>query len=519
MRRVFVVSMIRRELLAAGRRFGLYGSCMAIGIAVVVGLHSLREAVNDAVDLQSREMLGADLRLESRNPFGPDMRPVLEALDDIALVPVTSATRLGSMALAEGSGRSRLIDLLAIDGVYPLYGEVWTEPPHRWKDFADSSGTVFVDSTLLIQLDVEVGDRLRIGGQSFEIAAAVRKAPGSSGLRAEIAPRVFIQHRDLERLDLIQEGSLADYLLFFKLPTGAADLWSDEHADRLANARVRVQTVTSYQADLSEAFDSLTRYLGLVGLAALVLGSKGVASGVRVFVREKLETVALLRSIGVSPREVVAVYSGLAVCLGLAAGVLGVLLCLPLVAVLPMLIGDLLPVEIGISVGPAAIATGIGLSVWATLLCAMGPVLDLARVPPLRALRRDFSSEEDRSGRVQLGMGVVIASSLLVASVWQADSLKLGVGFSVGLIATVSVLAITALGLVTMLRNHPPRRFAYWARQGIANLFRPRNHTLPTMIAIGFALFIVATVHGVQRNVLDQLAVDELALALGNVDL
>jgi len=105
-------------------------------------------------------------------------------------------------------------------------------------------------------------------------------------------------------------------------------------------------------------------------------------------------------------------------------------------------------------------------------------------------------------------MGVVIASSLLVASVWQADSLKLGVGFTVGLIATVSVLAITALGLITILRNHPPRRFAYWARQGIANLFRPRNHTLPTMIAIGFALFIVATVHGVQRNVLDQLAVD-----------
>ena len=508
MRARFVTAMIRRELFAAGRRFGLYGSCMAIGIAVVVGLHSLREAVNEAVDLQSRELLGADLRLETRNPFGPRMQDALGDLESAALLPPTEATRLGSMALAEESGRSRLIDLLAIEGEYPLYGEVWTDPAYRWNEFAGASGEVFVDATLLIQLDVGLGEQLRIGGQSFEIVAAVRKAPGSSGLRAEVAPRVFMQRRDLDRTDLIQEGSLAEYLRFYKLPDGAAEAWREEHDALLSDERVRVQTVAGYQEDLSEAFDSLTRYLGLVGLAALVLGSIGVAAGVRVFVREKLETVALLRSIGVSPREVVAVYSGLAICLGLGAGLLGILLCLPFVAVLPTLIGDLLPVEVGISIGPVAFATGIGLSVWATLLCAMGPVLDLAKVAPLRALRRDFSTEDDPSGSGRMGAISIIAFSLVAASVWQADSAKIGLGFAAGLIATVAVLAVAAAGLIRVLRNHPPRRIAYWARQGIANLFRPRNHTLPTTIAIGFALFIVATVHGVQRNVLDQLALD-----------
>ena len=102
-----------------------------------------------------------------------------------------------------------------------------------------------------------------------------------------------------------------------------------------------------------------------------MLGSIGVAAGVRVFVREKLDSVAMLRSIGARPRDVVAVYSGLAICLGLAAGTLGVLLCLPLVAVLPGMLGDLLPVEIRIRVGPAAIATGLGLSVPAPFLWAV----------------------------------------------------------------------------------------------------------------------------------------------------
>lgn len=481
---------------------------MAIGIAVVVCLHSLREAVNEAVDLRSKEMLGADLRLESRDPFGPEVLEAILPLKENALQPVTRVTRLGSMALAERSGRSRLVDLVAIDGEYPIYGEVWTEPAFRWSEFGDVPGQIFVDSTLLLQLDIQIGDTLRIGGEPFEIAASVKKAPGSFGLQAEVAPRVFLTKSDLDRTGLVVEGSLVSHLRYWKLPDDFAAPWVAAHEAMLEESRVRFQTVSGYQEDMSEAFGNLTRYLGLVGLAALVLGSIGVAAGVRVFVREKLDGVAMLRSIGASPGDVVAVYIGLAICLGLAAGVLGIVLCLPLIALLPGLLGDLLPMEVNIGVGPAAIATGLGLSVWATLLCAMGPVLDLARVAPLRALRRDFGEADPDARRGRLAAAFAVAVSLILASIWQAGNVRVGLGFALGLVVTVGLLALAAIGLVQLLRRHPPKVFAYWARQGIANLFRPRNHTLPTTIAIGFALFIVATVHTVQRNVLDQMAVD-----------
>jgi putative ABC transport system permease protein len=504
----FVSGMVRRELRSAGKRFGFYGSCMAIGIAVVVGLHSLREAVNDAVDLRSKELLGADLRLESRDPLGPEIMAALEPLMAKALDEPTRVTRLGSMALAERSGRSRLVDLLAIEGVYPVYGEVWTEPAYRWSEFGKQAGRVFVDSTLLVQLDLEVGDSLRIGGESFEVAAAVKKAPGSFGLQVEIAPRVFLMKSDLDRTGLIQEGSLVSYLRYFKLPGELVDPWIEEHEAMLEDARVRVQTVTGYQEDMSEAFGNLTRYLGLVGLAALMLGSIGVAAGVRVFVREKLDVVALLRSIGASPGDVIAIYTSLAVALGLAAGVLGLVLCLPLLWILPTLVGDLLPVEVSLRIGPAAIATGLGLSIWATLLCAMGPVADLAAVPPLRALRRDFGDGDGNVMGGRAGALLITLASVLVVSIWQAGNVRVGLWFAAGLVATITILSLSALALIRLLRRHPPRLFAYWARQGIANLFRPRNHTLPTTIAIGFALFIVATIHIVQSNVLQQMAVD-----------
>ena len=211
----FVIAMVGRELRAAVRRFGFYGACMAIGIAVVVCLHSLREAVNEAVDLRSKELLGADLRLESRDPFGPEILAALRPLEESALAPTTRVTRLGSMALAEESGRSRLVDVVAIDGKYPIYGEVWTEPGFRWSSFGQDAGRVFVDSTLLLQLDAKVGDRLRLGTQSFEIAAAVKKAPGSFGLQAEVAPRVFLPKADLDRTGLVVEGSLVSHLSYW----------------------------------------------------------------------------------------------------------------------------------------------------------------------------------------------------------------------------------------------------------------------------------------------------------------
>ena len=504
----FVAAMIRRELRSAGRRFGFYGSCMAIGIAVVVGLHSLREAVDDAVDLRSKELLGADLRLESRDPLSEEVLAALQQLSPGVAIESTELTRLGSMALAERSGRSRLVDLLAIEGTYPLYGEVWTEPAYLWEGFGSRPGQVFVDSTLLIQLDLKVSDRLRIGGKSFEIAAAIKKAPGSFGLQAEMAPRVFLLKSDLDQTGLVQKGSLVSYLRYMKLPNGVVDPWIDEFGTTLEDARVRVQTVRGYQEDMSEAFGNLTRYLGLVGLAALMLGSIGVAAGVRVFVREKLDTVALLRSIGASPSDMVAIYSGLAVMLGLAAGVLGIVLCIPLLWVLPSVFGDLLPVEVSLGIGPQGIATGLGLSVWATLLCAMGPISDLASIPPLRALRRDFGSGEKDRKLARIVSGLAVVGSLAIAAVWQAGNLRVGLAFAAGLLATVGALTLAALSMIHVLRRHPPRVFAYWARQGVANLFRPRNHTLPTTIAIGFALFLVGTIHAVQRNVLTQMEVD-----------
>jgi putative ABC transport system permease protein len=507
MRRRFVLATARREARASWRRLALYGACMAFGIAALVALQGVRAAVRHGVDSESRRLLGADLRLTSRTPFDEAIETRLAELEQKADAPAARMTRFGSMALAPASGRVRLADVHALEGDYPFYGGIETDPRGLWPALQGETPLALVDPGLLIQLEAEVGQTLVLGRARFRIGGLVTKAPGSVGMWSNVAPRVFIARRHLAETGLVQKGSLVQHRIYVRVAEAHLDEWLEANTPLLEAKYVDHETTRSYQLDLSRSSASLSRYLALVGLSALLLGGVGVAAGVRVFVREKLSTVAILRSLGARARDVLASYGLLALALGAAAGLAGTTLGAALQLALPSLLQDFLPVEVGFRLEPALLATGFGLGLWVTALFAAGPLLDLARVPPLRALRSDFrSGAASWSGRGALW--VALGLSIVAASIWQAPRAITGVQFAGGLAAALAALAGAAAAMMAVLRRHRPRHAPYWLRQGVANLFRPRNHTLSTTLAIGFGLFLVSTLHALQHNILAQIAIE-----------
>lgn len=503
----FAFAMARREFRSSRRRLALYGSCMALGIAALVGLHGVRATVVRAVETQAQQLLGADLHLASRAPLGEVAERALAELEQSSGRDAARVTQFGSMALAGRSGLTRMVDVRGVAGDFPFYGRIETRPADLWASFRDTPGAALVDASLLLQLDIGVGDAFQLGESEFRIVGTIGKAPGTVGLRTQIAPRVFIARRDVAATGLVQAGSLVDYHAYLQAAPETLTPWLAAHREGLEAERVRLRTVPSYQDELGRSFSTLTRYLGLVGLVALALGGVGVAAGVRVFVREKLDSVALLRSLGASASDVLAAYASLALLLGACAGIVGSALGVGVQALMPHLIGELLPVAVETRIEPAAIATGILLGLFVTALFAVGPIAELGRVPPLRALRRDFNPEP-RSARFRMGSGLVLAASLLAVSLWQAPSPGVGVGFAAGLATALALLALAARGAASALRGLRLGGLPYWLRQGIANLFRPRNHTLATTVAIGFGLFLVATLQAVHTNVRQQMAID-----------
>lgn len=502
----FASRMVRRDGRASGRRLALHMLSITIGVAALVAINSFRADVERSVKAQAKTLLGSDLELATNRPFPDSVRAVLDSAAATG-VPVSYATGFASMALAPASGQTRLVQVQAMEGTHPYYGVVQTEPAGIWGTFRNGP-QVLVDETLLIQLDLTIGDSLKLGDKAFEVVGTVTNYPGRLSLQTAIGARVYLAQQYLPETNLIRRGSRAFYEANLRIPDpNVVRRFVSWNQDLFERHQVRWETVDETEDDLTDALDTLARFLGLVGLSALLLGGVGVASAVHVFVKSRLQTAAVLRCLGARQSTVFAIYLAQATLMGLAGAASGVVLGVAVQFLLPRVLGDFLPLDIVVRVHPPALLTGLGIGVLVAVLFAVIPLLVILDVPPLRALRRDFESGAQRKSLLWFAALAALLGSVLWLSLWQAPLPQIGFAFAGAAAVTAFALWTTAALLMRGTRRFFPRRARYVVRQGIANLFRPRNQTVAVTMALGFGLFLIAVLYVVQRNITDRFVV------------
>ena len=300
----WVWKMAWRDTRTYRRRLLLFFSCIAMGVGALVAIRSVGEHLERAVQTQAKTLLGADLELSSQRPFNE----ATEALIDSIGGRQSREVRFASMVYFPRVDGTRLIQARAIRGDFPFYGTFRTTPPDaRAQRFV--SGTALVDAALMIQYDVDVGDRLKLGTSTFEIVGRVDAVSGESAALMDAAPRVFIPLEDLDATGLIRHGSIVTYRIAFELPA-STDMPGliDYLRDFREKHGVRYETVARRVRRMGRTLDNLYRYLSLSGFAALLLGCVGVASAIHVYIRQKLATVAVLRCLGARPSQALTVY-------------------------------------------------------------------------------------------------------------------------------------------------------------------------------------------------------------------
>ncbi len=503
----FTLAMARREARATRRRLALYIVAITLGVAALVAINSFKANVTSAVSGQARNLMGADLQLGSRWGFTEDIDAFIDSLvadsDDVSRV-----LSFSSMALATLSGLTRFVEVQAPSGGYPFYGELTTEPPDMWHEFR-SSRQALVDPALLVQLDAKVGDTLGIGQARFVIAGTVTKIPGDVSLRSLVGPRVYIPADYVDETGLLRFGSMSFHQAHVRLEDSESLGEQLEARDSLFEAnRVWYRTVAEYEEDLTTGLADMSSFLALVGLVALLLGGVGVASGVHVFVNEKLDTAAVLRCLGARQKQTFAIYLLQACAMGLTGAAFGVTLGLIVQAVMPGVLEAFLPLDVPFRVVWSAVAAGLGVGVWVALLFALLPLLRVKDVAPLRALRRDYEKSGRRRDPWRWGTYVALVASLLALTLWQAPRPVIGVAFAVAALITAGILWLTAFVLMRLTRRFFPKRARFEVRQGMANLFRPHNQTVAVTLAIGSGVFLIAMLYVVQRNLLDQFTME-----------
>ena len=499
----FVSRMAARELRAAPRRLLLLMGTVAVGVAALVAINSFTDNLQDSVRRQARALLGADLALVSRQAFSPRVDALLDTLSRGARL--SRLTNFAGMAYVPRTASTRLVQVAAVEGQYPFYGEIRTEPRPAWAQLQNGRHVV-VDPSLLTALSAGIGDTLALGEGRFVITGTIQSAPSDAGVRFAFGPRIYIPARYLEETRLLGFGARVEHEAFLELPANvSAQALADQYRSAMRSERVRIRTVADDQRNLTDVLSKLTGYLGLVALIALFLGGIGVASAIVVFVRQRSPSVAVLRCLGATAGRIFAIYLLEAGVMGLVGSLAGALLGIGLQRLLPGLLAGLLPVDVAPTISWRAAGLGIGMGLWVALVFALLPLLAVRRVSPLSALRRPYESERAPRDRWTIVASLLLVSSTVVLAAHQTGSWRQGSIFAAATGVALLILWAAAWVLIRGMRRWLPAGWPYVWRQGMANLHRPANQTVTLVLAIGFGAFLLGTLYLVQHNLLSQL--------------
>ena len=494
--------MAWRDSRASRRRLLFFSCSIVLGIAALTAIGSLGGNLERAIEEQAKALLGADLVIGSRHTFTPEEETILRGIGGEQSREVSFPSMIHFVA---GKG-ARLVQVRALDGRFPFYGALETDPPEAAATFRSGAGGALVEQSLLVQFNAKVGDTIRLGELTTRVAGSLLKVPGETVVFATIAPRVYLPMADVTGTGLLREGSLARHRVSFKLPEGVdAERVVRKIKPQLDENRLTHNTVEERKRDLGRSMDNLYSYLNLVGFIALLLGGVGVASAIHVHVKQKLGTVAVLRCLGGSIAQTFAVYLAQGMAIGLFGAVLGAACGIGIQAALPRVLGDFIPFEFEFRTSWIAVGRAMSIGFGICLLFALLPLLAVRRVSPLAAIRVSAGAQSGGRDPWNWFVGALLTAGILGFALSQGRDWRVGLGFAGGLAVVFALLAGAAKGLILATRRLGSPSLPFTVRQGLANLHRPNNRTLLLLLSLGLGTFLMLSLVLAQETLLKQL--------------
>ncbi len=500
----FIFKMAWRDSRASRRRLVLFSFSVVLGIAALVAIGSLGANLERAIDDQAKGLLGADLIITGRNPMSEAAQRRVDGLGGAQAREVSFSSM---MAFPTANNLTRLVNVRAMQGEFPFYGDFTTVPADAPARLRAGGNVTIVEETLLRQFNANVGDTVKLGNTTFTVVGALQKLPGeSSALSATVAPRALIPRTALEATGLAERNVLIRYRTMLQLPpTVLPDTVEREMRRDFRAEGLGYDTVAERKRDLGRALDNIENFLGLVGFVALFLGAIGVASAIHVYVRQKIPTVAVLRCLGASARQAFSVYLVQGVALGVFGAIVGAILGLIIQVALPTLLKDMLPFDVAFFIAWPAVIRGMGAGLVICLLFTLLPLLAVRRVSPLVALRSAFVEKVGGTDPWRVAIVIFIVVAVAGFSVWQTGKWREGLGFTAVLAVSFGLLAGLATFVSWAARRWLPRGWPYVMRQGVANLYRPNNRTVLLLVSLGLGTFLMLTLFLTRTTLLKEI--------------
>ncbi|MBX3289574.1 MAG: ABC transporter permease [Acidobacteria bacterium] len=497
----FILNLTFREIRSSWRRLLFFFLCIALGVGSIVALRSLIQNLTAAVGTDARALMTADIEVSSSTEFSPaQLAKIEEVISAYGTVDgrdeALTTTAMAVPADPQKPGL-RMVELKGIGAAFPLVGEFVLDDGKRFDLSTLDDDGALVARILLEDLNVAVGEKIKIGDGEFRITGSFDQEPGgTSGFR--LGARVFITKQAFYTSGISQNASRVRHRLLYRTTDNPTALVKSLR-DALKGTTLRVQSYRETQERLGEQFARTENYLALTGLLILVLGGVGVWNVSRAFVEQKRKAVAVLKCLGASGNRIITVYLLQILTLGLMGSLFGVLLAQGGLLLARSALSADLPENMSYTVGFSTALQGIVLGLLISALFSGLPLLQVRNIKPRLLLRDENNASFRRLDTTKWLVAGVIIAGLLALAVWQAGSLLVGTFFLVGLALTSAVLYAAAAVLTYFLRGlGSVGPFAL--KQAVNSLYRPGNQTRIILLAVGLGAFVVLAVQSLQVN-------------------
>lgn len=489
--------LARRELRGGFAALRIVLACLALGVAAIAAVGTLRAATEAGLAADGARLLGGDVEVRtSQRPMSDEARRW--ALDRGAML--SEVVEMRAMAIAP-SGERSLVELKAVDGAYPLYGELQLAQGARL-----SPGSVALEASVAERLGLRPDDRVRIGEASFRFAGVITTEPDRVASPTVLGPRALILAESVPATGLIQPGSLVNYDTRARLPEGTnARAFGAAWRNAVGDGGWRVRHAGQAEPGVNRFLDRAASFLVLAGLTALLVGGIGVATGVRAWLEARGRTIATLRCLGAPSGTILATYliqvmalAVIGVGIGLAAG-------MALTWLAAQALAGSLPVPPRLGLYPRELGLAALYGLLTALAFALWPLGRAQRVPGAALFRDTVTATPGWPSRGLIIANAATALALAALVIGTAEQPRFAAGFVAGAAITLGLFRLGALALMrgaAALRN--VRRPAW--RLGLANLHRPGAPTPVMVVALGVGLTTLAAIATIEGNLRRQLA-------------
>jgi len=503
-----LLAMLRiavRDLRGGLRGFGVFLACLALGVAAIAGVGSLARGLSDGLAHEGAAILGGDIAFSlALREASPEEQAFIASQGRVSQV----ATMRAMVRVDEGE--ASLVELKAVDDLYPLTGSVGIEPAMPLAEALAQRDGVFgalADEALMVRLGIKPGAEVLIGNSRVRISALLVTEPDKLSVGMGLAPRLLVSQDALEASGLLQPGSVVRWTYRVRLadPSDAsiAAVMTEARA-RFPEAGWEMRTRAGASPRLEDNVRRFAEFLTLVGLTALLVGGVGVANAVKYYVERKRRALATMKAVGASGGTVFVIYLAEVLLIALA----GIAIGLGIGASLPYLVSwgfeQVIPIPFEAAVYPWALLLASAYGILVVLVFAVWP-LGRAHDVPVSALFRDEIEPDRRLPRRRYMLFTAAAAVALVAlTILTAEVQRVAIIYVVAAAAVFVLLRGLAIGLMALARRLPRAR-SIPLRLAIANVHRPGALTPTVVLSLGLGLSLLVTLVLIEDNMQRQL--------------